>query len=487
VSVRLSELLAGLTDVPAARDIVVPGLCLDHRRLRRGEVFVALPGRRSHGLAFAAAALEAGAALVLADPAGFRGEAPEGTLVVAGLAHQLGQIADRLHAAPSAALTVIGVTGTNGKTSVVQLLAQALDALGQRVATIGTLGAGMHGAVASGEHTTPDVLSVHALLAGFRDAGASHVAMEVSSHALDQGRVDGVRFRSAVFTNLSRDHLDYHGSMDAYAAAKARLFAWPGLRHAFINLDDAEGRRLAERMGGEAERYGFGFAADAVLRASGLSLSLEGLAFDLDSPWGAGRVHSRLLGAFNAHNLLAVIGCLGALGFALADILAVVPRLAPVRGRMNRLGGDGAPLVVVDYAHTPDALEKALASLRAHGGGRLICVFGCGGERDRGKRPEMGRIAERLADQIYITDDNPRGEDGDAIVAGILDGLAHPARAVVERDRARAIAAAVAGAGPADIVLVAGKGHETWQETGGVRRPFDDLEHARRALEARSC
>ncbi|HRQ66430.1 MAG TPA: UDP-N-acetylmuramoyl-L-alanyl-D-glutamate--2,6-diaminopimelate ligase, partial [Xanthomonadaceae bacterium] len=378
-------------------------------------------------------------------------------------------------------------TGTNGKTSTVQLLAQALAALGQRPATIGTLGAGMHGAVESGQHTTPDVLSVHAMLARFRDAGASHVAMEVSSHALDQGRVDGVRFAAAVFTNLSRDHLDYHGDMRGYAAAKARLFAWPGLRHAVLNLDDEEGRLLRTVLPAGVRALGYGFAADADVRASDLSLSLDGIAFDVATPWGRGRVESRLLGAFNAHNLLAVITVLGALGHSLEDVLVLMRQLQPVHGRMNRIGGDGRPLVVVDYAHTPDALEKALGSLRSHGGGRLLCVFGCGGERDRGKRPEMGRIAEDLADAIWITDDNPRGEDGDAIVAEVLNGLAHPARAVVERDRARAIAQAVAGAGSADIVLIAGKGHEAWQEAGGRRLPFDDLEHARRALEARPC
>jgi UDP-N-acetylmuramoyl-L-alanyl-D-glutamate--2,6-diaminopimelate ligase len=311
--------------------------------------------------------------------------------------------------------------------------------------------------------------------------------MEVSSHALDQGRVDGVRFAAAVFTNLSRDHLDYHGDMQSYAAAKARLFAWPGLRHAVLNLDDDEGRRLRAALPVGVRALGYGFAADAEVRASDLALSLDGIAFDVATPWGSGRVESGLLGAFNAHNLLAVIASLGALGYPLEDVLGLTRQLHPVRGRMNRIGGDGRPLVVVDYAHSPDALEKALRSLRSHGGGRLLCVFGCGGERDRGKRPEMGRIAEDLADAIWITDDNPRSEDGDAIVAEVLNGLAHPARAVVERDRARAIAQAVAGAGSADIVLIAGKGHEAWQEAGGLRLPFDDLEHARRALEARPC
>jgi UDP-N-acetylmuramoyl-L-alanyl-D-glutamate--2,6-diaminopimelate ligase len=487
VSQRLSHLLAGIADVPSALDIEVRGMTLDSRRVGDGEVFVALPGRHSHGLEYAASALRSGASLVLADPAGSDIAAPPGSMAIPGLRRHLGSIADRLHGAPSSALAVIGVTGTNGKTSFVQLLAQALAALGARPASIGTLGAGMHGCLESGQHTTPDVLSVHALLARYRDAGASHVAMEVSSHALDQGRVDGVRFAAAVFTNLSRDHLDYHGDMAAYAAAKARLFAWPDLRHAVLNLDDSEGRRLYQTVPAGIDALGYGFAADADVCASALELSLDGLAFDIDTPWGRGRVRSSLLGAFNAHNLLAVIACLGALGYPLDRMLEVMPGLSPVHGRMNRLGGGGQPLVVVDYAHTPDALEKALSSLRQHGGGRLLCVFGCGGERDRGKRAEMGRIAERLADALWITDDNPRGEDGDAIVADILDGLAHPARAVVERDRALAITMAVAAAAAIDIVLIAGKGHEAWQERAGQRHPFDDLDHARRALGARPC
>ncbi len=508
MSVRLSDLLQGITDVPADDDIEVSGMTLDSRRVAAGDVFVALRGARGHGLDHARAALDDGARLVLTETDGEVRDLPERTLAVTGLRKALGLIGDRLHRSPSAALQVVGVTGTNGKTSTVQLLAQTWSALGDRAASIGTLGTGLHGSLESGQHTTPDVLSVHALLAQFRDAGASHVAMEVSSHALDQGRVDGVRFAAALFTNLSRDHLDYHRDMRDYAAAKARLFASPGLRHAVINLDDAEGRRLRAALDGSLDVVGYGFAADAEVRASHLQLSPVGIAFDIDTPWGGGRVQSRLLGAFNAHNLMAVVACLGAMGRPLARILEILPQLQPVHGRMNRLGGDGRPLVVVDYAHTPDALDKALTSLREHlarsphgagdsaevkrcesprPDGRLLCVFGCGGERDRGKRPEMARIAESLADALWITDDNPRGEDGDAIVAEIVHGLAHPARAVIERDRARAIAAAVSAADSADIVLIAGKGHEAWQESGGRRMPFDDLDHARRALQARPC
>jgi len=313
--------------------------------------------------------------------------------------------------------------------------------------------------------------------------------MEVSSHALDQGRVNAVEFDLAVFTNLTRDHLDYHGTMDAYGAAKARLFAWPGLRAAIVNVDDAFGREIAASMddGIAVLRYGIdNESADIVAR--NVRAGASGLSFHLATPWGEGDVATSLLGRFNVSNLLAVAASLGALGFNFAAIVDALAHLQPVAGRMSRLGGnDVQPLVVVDYAHTPDALEQALATLRAHCAGALVCVFGCGGERDAGKRPQMGAIAERLADRVIVTDDNPRGEDGGVIVAQILAGLAHPERARVERDRGVAIALAVSQARADDVVLIAGKGHEPYQESGGVRRPFDDIAVARAALEARPC
>jgi UDP-N-acetylmuramoyl-L-alanyl-D-glutamate--2,6-diaminopimelate ligase len=384
---------------------------------------------------------------------------------------------------------VIGVTGTNGKTSTVQLLAQALEYLGHRAATIGTLGAGLHGQVQEGERTTPDAINVQGLLASFRNDGATHVAMEVSSHALEQGRVAAVAFDVAAFTNLTRDHLDYHGTMEAYGEAKARLFAWPTLEAAAINVDDAFGRTLAQRIpqGARALRLSAESRADADIRATNIVTSAEGLAFDLQTPWGSHAVRSRLLGRFNVANLLAVIACLGALDAPFERIVEAVEALEPINGRMNRLGGvSGLPLVVVDYAHTPDALEQALTALRAHCEGELICVFGCGGERDAGKRPQMGGIAERLADRIIVTDDNPRGEDGDLIVAQIVAGLRQPDMATVERDRAKAIGLALSSAQPGDVVLIAGKGHETYQEGAHGKRPFDDLAVARQALEVRA-
>jgi UDP-N-acetylmuramoyl-L-alanyl-D-glutamate--2,6-diaminopimelate ligase len=487
-AMSVSELLHGRSDPGAAGGMPLRGLALDSRGIAPGDAFVALAGgAHAHGLAFARDAAARGAALVLAEPAPGLDVPADIALPVVWverLRAQLGAIAARFHGDPSRALHVVGVTGTNGKTSTVQLLAQALEHAGLRSATIGTLGAGLHGALAAGQRTTPDAIEVQRLLAAFRAAGASHVAMEVSSHALVQGRVNGVHFELAAFTNLSRDHLDYHGSMECYGAAKQRLFAWPGLRAAAINLDDAFGRSLAAMLAGP-ELVGYGLASEgAAVSARAIEATPSGLAFQLATPWGAGRVATRLLGHFNVSNLLAVAACLGRLGLDFAAIRSALEDLQPVAGRMARLGGsEGRPLVVVDYAHTPDALRQALDSLRAHCSGTLVCVFGCGGERDAGKRPQMGAIAEALADRVIITDDNPRGEDGDAIVAAIVAGLRRPADAVVERDRAGAIALALAVAGAGDVVLIAGKGHEPHQEVAGMKYPFDDLAVARRVLE----
>ena len=488
-AMRLADLLRGVA-TPAHGDIAVAGLTQDSRAVRAGDAFVALAGAQHHGIEFAGDAVARGAVAILAEPrtAGPRSPVPGAVVWIDNLRNHLGAIAARFHGDPSAALTVVGVTGTSGKTSTVQLLAQAFAHLGTRAATIGTLGAGLHGQLHAGERTTPDVLRVHGLLAEFRDAGAAAVAMEVSSHALDQQRVDGIHFDVAVFTNLTRDHLDYHGTMEAYGAAKARLFAWPGLRAAVVNIDDAFGRALAQRIAGGARLLRCGIdSADADLRASDVRTHSDGIDFHLATPWGEAPVHSGLLGRFNVANLLAVAGVLGALDVPFAKIHAALAALQPINGRMNRLGGGALPLVVVDYSHKPDALEQALAAVRAHCDGKLVCVFGCGGERDAGKRPIMGAIAERMADVVIVTDDNPRGEDGDAIVAQIVAGMRAPERATVMRDRARAIGLALAQARAGDVVLVAGKGHETYQEVAGARHPFDDLEVARGALEARAC
>ncbi|HEY2345257.1 MAG TPA: UDP-N-acetylmuramoyl-L-alanyl-D-glutamate--2,6-diaminopimelate ligase [Xanthomonadaceae bacterium] len=485
----LADLLEGSDASSTIPDVAVSGLSQDSRAVQAGDAYFALAGAKVHGLRFAGNALAAGAsAIVFEAPAPADVAIPERAIGVPRLRAKLGAIADRFFGAPSKALVVIGVTGTNGKTSFVQLLSQALSANGEVAGSIGTLGAGLVGRIVAGERTTPDVIAVHHLLADMRAQGASHVAMEVSSHALEQGRVDAVAFDVAVFTNLTRDHLDYHGTMEAYGAAKARLFAWPGLRAAVVNLDDGFGAQLHARLPASLHRIGVSSrgAADAQLRADNIHLDTRGIVFDLAMADERHRVDSPLVGRFNIDNLLGVAGALLALGWPLARIAAILPKLQPVSGRMNRVGGDGRlPLVVVDYAHTPDALEQALTSLRAHTAGELVCVFGCGGDRDQGKRPLMAAIAERLADKVVVTDDNPRSEDGDAIVAQVLAGFARPKTVRVERDRDRAIATAIADARASDVVLIAGKGHEPYQEVQGERRPFDDMEHARAALGAR--
>jgi UDP-N-acetylmuramoyl-L-alanyl-D-glutamate--2,6-diaminopimelate ligase len=494
---RLDALLPDVADVPA---LEIAGLVQDSRAIHPGDAFVAIGGFGAHGLRFVAQAKAAGAAVVLFEPPmpdEFAASIGASTgiglpiLAVPGLRARLGAMADRFHGEATAAMDTVGVTGTNGKTSTVQLLAQAWTLRGRRAGSIGTLGAGLHGAVVPTGFTTPLVLQLHALLADLRDQGADAVAMEVSSHALDQGRVDGVHFRVALFTNLTRDHLDYHGTMEGYGAAKAKLFVWPGLESAVLNLDDPFGRALhaGVRAHGAARAIGVSSRGEdgATLHAEHIVPDLSGLNFTLRIDGETHPVRSSLLGRFNVDNLLAVGGALYALGESPAGVAELLSRLQPVHGRMNRLGGDGQrPLVVIDYAHTPDALEQALTSLRAHASAKLVCVFGCGGDRDTGKRPQMAAIAEGLADVVVVTDDNPRTEPGDAIVADILAGFANPAAAIVERDRGAAIARAIALAGAQDIVLVAGKGHEPYQEIDGVQHPFDDTGTARAVLEARA-
>ena len=473
----LHELADGLFDVSGQDDCVLTGMTADSRALQPGDAFVAVQGLTAHGLSYLRAEQAAKAAVVLYEtPVPASTFIPENAVAVPALKALQARIASRFFGAPSQAMTMIGVTGTNGKTSTVQLIAQAFTLRGTCAGTIGTLGTGLYGHLQSGERTTPDVIAVHRALAAMQEDGAQAVAMEVSSHALDQGRVEAVAFDTAVFSNLTLDHLDYHGSMQAYFEAKAKLFAWSGLRHAVINNDDAHGRLLAQSLP-KALRCirTTSQGGDADLAADALTLGLEGMRFTLSYGTERAVVVSPLLGRFNVDNLLAVAGVLLAEGMMLADVAALLGRLSPVDGRMSRLGGlHGKPLVVVDYAHTPDALEQALKTLRAHSQARLICVFGCGGDRDRSKRPLMAASAEQWADVVWVTDDNPRSESGDAIVAEIRAGFDKAEAVRIQRDRRAAIAEAIAAAGPQDIVLIAGKGHETYQEVDGVKAPFDD-------------
>lgn len=484
-SALLRELLPDVAGIPG--DLRITGLVMDSREVKPGDAFVAIAGFGAHGLKFVDQARAQGAVAILFEPpAPVDLPAPPDAIAVPNLRARLGELADRFHGRVTETMTMVGVTGTNGKTSTVQLLAQAWTLRGIRCGTIGTLGVGLYGQVKPTGFTTPLVLKLHDLLAQLHEQGAQAVAMEVSSHALDQGRADGVHFDVAVFTNLTRDHLDYHGDMETYGAAKARLFAWPGLQAAAINLDDDYGRRLHAQVPSSVKPVGVSSrgAAGATLRADALRLDSAGIAFELVAGGETHAVRSPLLGRFNVDNLLAVAGALYALGDPVAQIASTLSQLQPIHGRMNRLGGDGIkPLVVIDYAHTPDALEQALKSLRAHAQARLICIFGCGGERDRGKRPQMAAIAEANADFVIVTDDNPRAEDGEQIVADILAGFAHADGIVVQRDRAAAIARAIGEATPDDIVLIAGKGHEPYQEINGVQHPFDDTQVARHCLE----
>lgn len=483
-AMALAELIPEAATAP---DVIVSGLVQDSRMVRPGDAFFAIAGFGAHGLGFVDQARAAGAAAILFEPpAPQELPVPADAIAVPGLRARMGRIADQFHGQPSRAMDMVGVTGTNGKTSTVQLLAQAWELCGARSGSIGTLGAGLYGKTVVTGFTTPLVLQMHELLADLRDAGAQVLAMEVSSHALDQGRVDAVHFDVAVFTNLTRDHLDYHGDMAGYGAAKAKLFAREGLRVAVVNLDDEFGRSLVATLPATLRLVGLSSrgAPAATVSAQDLSLDVTGIGFDLLVEGQRHAVRSRLLGRFNVDNLLAVAGSLYAMGEAPARIAAVLSQLQPIHGRMNRLGGEGGkPLVVIDYAHTPDALEQALASLRGHAPTRLVCVFGCGGERDKGKRPQMAASAQRLADRVIVTDDNPRGEDGDAIVADILAGFQDPGAVRVQRDRALAIAMAIGEAGPGDIVLIAGKGHEPYQEIAGVRHAFDDTAVAAACLE----
>ena len=469
------------------------GITADSRSVARGEVFAAFPGARVDGRRFIADAVAKGAAAVLVEAQGWNAAYASGVplLEVENLQAVSGYLAHEIYDRPSDHLWLVGVTGTNGKTTVSQWIARALARVGRPCAVIGTLGNGFPDRLADSPNTTPDAITLHRSLAEYRGQGARAAAMEVSSIGLDQGRTHGADFRVAVFTNLTRDHLEYHGSMEAYGAAKARLFELPRLQAAVLNLDDAFGRQLARSLRGSGiTRIGYSLEAgvdasevDELLLAKQVAASPRGFSFTLHSPEGMVRLEVPLVGRFNVSNLLAVAGALSASGVPLPVIASLLPELSPPAGRMEMLGGHGQPLVVVDYAHTPDALEQALTALRdtAHArGGDLLCVFGCGGDRDPGKRSLMGEVAARLADRVVLTSDNPRSENPEAILEAIRAGAP---RADVVPDRKLAIRTTVQAARPADLVLIAGKGHENYQEISGQRRHFSDVEEARAALD----
>jgi UDP-N-acetylmuramoyl-L-alanyl-D-glutamate--2,6-diaminopimelate ligase len=500
----LRTLLSGMT-ATLPPDIAITDLTLDSRAVMPGAAFVAVPGTRTHGIGYAAQAVSADARAILWEPVAnvVAPVVPSNVALVAipELTQKLGAIADRFFDAPSRAITLAGVTGTNGKTTTAYVIATALARLGRSAAYGGTIGFGPIDELEPAAHTTPDCITVQRNLARLRERDVRFLAMEVSSHGLDQHRVDGARFDTAVFTNLTRDHLDYHGTFDAYGAAKARLFAWPGLRAAVINIGDTFGRTLAMRVALTATVTLYGRATDFFpgakptgareLIASDVRVGEHGLVLVLDGSWGVATLHSRFIGDFNVDNLLAVLATLLGWDIPLRDAIAALEQCTAPPGRMEMLvapdfAGKPGALAVIDYAHTPDALAKALAAARQHCTGRLICVFGCGGDRDRGKRPLMGAIAEAAADRVIVTDDNPRTEDGERIVADILGGITQRARVLVERDRARAIELALASASTGDVVLIAGKGHEDYQIVGTETRHFSDREVAQAALGKRT-
>ena len=486
--VRLAELLAGVRVSEPWAGLRVAGLALDSRKVRPGDLFFALRGAHHDGRDFLAAAAAAGAVAALVDAEAPPPGAPLPAIALPGLALRISAIAGRFHGEPSHALCVTGITGTNGKTTCSQLLAQLFTALEAPAGVIGTLGAGLIAAARETGFTTPDALDTQRLLAELRAAGARRVAMEVSSHSLAQGRVAAIRFHTAVFTNLSRDHLDYHPDMDAYRDAKARLFGQPGLEVAVINAEDPAGARIAAGLAAGVRRLDYSTGgAPAAIRVLESRCDRAGIGARIATPWGAGELRSPLLGRFNLANLLAVIGAACGQGFALDAVLAAIPGLRAAPGRMQEIEAPAGPRVVVDFAHSPDALEQVLGALRPATAGRLWCVFGCGGDRDRGKRPLMGAAAARGADLLVLTSDNPRSEDPAAIARQILDGVPAPRHPHTEIriDRRAAIAHAIAAAAPDDTVLIAGKGHEAWQEIAGARWPFDDAAAARAALAAR--
>ena len=483
----LRHLLAGLADVTAANDCDVRGLTIDSRDISAGDLFIAYRGASADGTQYIQDAIAAGASAVVFDgdiEASIVNQVP--MIRINELQQKVGVIAARFFADPSQQLFVVGVTGTNGKTSCCHFLSQALQLNGGRCGVMGTLGYGLPDALKVATHTTPNAVVLQSHLKEMVDVGASSVVMEVSSHALEQARVVAVAFDIAVFTNLTRDHLDYHGDLESYGAAKRKLFDIAGLSHAVINRDDAFGKELLATLPADVNAVAYGLITEfqdvaALLESPGVygevtRLDESGIEMRIVSSWGDGVLRSEhLLAAFNASNLLAVLSVLLLMDVTLDKALSLLAQVRNASGRMERLGGEGGqPLVVIDYAHTPDALQSVLLALRDHCRGRLICVFGCGGDRDSGKRPLMGAVAAQYADDIVITDDNPRSEDAALIAREIMAGITANKKVTVIHERATAISTALKNASADDVVVVAGKGHESYQIVGEQTLPFSD-------------
>lgn len=495
----LADLIVDLVDIePADKEslqVVVTGIQIDSRQLRAGDLFIACFGRNHDARDYIDEVIEAGASAVLAESGSdWQGvQTRQGIPVVAidKLAAKTSEIAARFFGRPSEALSVIGITGTNGKTSCSQFIAQALTAFGFRCGVMGTLGYGLSENLQETLLTTPDAVFTQMALAQMLQENIDPVAMEVSSVGLHQKRVAAVSFESAVFTNLSRDHLDYHESMEAYAENKRKLFTMPGLKTAVINLDDPYALSMINAISGDVEVFTYSTKNSiATVHAESYALTDNGYIAKINTPIGTGSIGGRLLGYFNFSNVLAVVASLLAFlpqrkELSIDELCKLISQLRPVTGRMEIIGDNADVAVVVDYAHTPDGLRCALEALRAHFKKDIWCVFGCGGNRDSGKRPLMGEIAEKYARHLILTDDNPRNEQGDEIIAHINSGIHDQSSVRVIRDRGEAISYAISSAQPGDVVLIAGKGHENYQETGGVRQIFSDASQARLALNNR--
>jgi UDP-N-acetylmuramyl-tripeptide synthetase len=474
----LRELLADQT----LSEVPLGNMTLDSRDVQPNMIFIAVPGAERDGRDFIHAALEQGAGVVLAEADGRELPHDHRVIPVADLKDQIGVLADRFYRSASCHLKVMAVTGTNGKTSIVELTRQLLQAVGLKAGSIGTLGSRLFGPPTEVRNTTPDCITLHRQLRVWRDAGVDYVAMEASSHALDQRRLDGLKIDVAVFTNLSRDHLDYHHSMEAYAESKFKLFRDFASSVQIYNADDSLLSSQSDIWGRDS--VGISFTDESADVLIGM-ISVAPLAFTLRTPWGDAQIDSLLAGRFNAFNLTVAIVATASMGVPLAEVIAVTNQLKPVPGRLELMEMASDITVVIDYAHTPDALHRAITAVsEAQHQGCIWVLFGCGGDRDRGKRSEMGAVAARLADRIVVTSDNPRGEPPEAIIQDILAGC-EGAAPLVEVDRATAISLVIAEAAAGDTVLIAGKGHETYQEIAGARIPFSDVQCANHYLAQR--
>jgi len=486
-TVNIAILLATITPIAAAYDRDIKRLTLDSRSIQPGDLFIALQGTQQDGRRYIPDAITRGAIAILVDADSaeevitLQNNVP--LIPIVGLQQKLGQIAACFNGYPTKKLRMIGVTGTNGKTSCTHFIAQCLQLLNQPCGIIGTLGNGFYGALNETGLTTPDAVNLQHTFASLVQQGAKAIAMEVSSHSIDQGRINDIDFEIGVFTNLTQDHLDYHGTMQAYAAVKKRFLTDFPVQQLIINADDPYGKEWIKELAPHRAVTAYSTTStDAPVHARHTQLTLQGMTTELVTPWGQAQIRLPLIGLFNLSNVLAVTAVLGVYGVAFNDILRAIQTMHSVPGRMQLLGGEEQPLVVVDYAHTPDALQNALQALRAHTQGKLVCVFGCGGDRDKGKRPLMAKIAEQMADKVIVTNDNPRHEDPSEIAAQIKAGFSRPDEILIELDRSKAIRNSIQYSEVTDCILIAGKGAERYQQIGDEKLPFDDAEEIKMLL-----